>query len=105
MLSVTQSKNRLRGFFQVTDDYVAFTNFFMAEHTKERYRKQAHIELDTSLCCSHFTLLHLFHVDIYEIKRRTGILLHGFILCCQKIMDANIRSTLTVKGILLKNIQ
>lgn len=37
-----------------------------------------------------------FHNDISESKR-TGVPLHGFILWDQKIMDVNIRSTITVK--------
>lgn len=66
-----------------------------------------HAELDTSgllilfpFCTVAAALdlnMELFHDDIYESKRRTGLLLHGFIPCCQKIMDADIRSTLTVK--------
>lgn len=71
-----------------------------------------HTELDTSGLLTLFSFytvaaelhlnMELFHGDIHENKRRTGIFLHGLILCFQKMMDMNFRSTLTVKVSLLR---
>jgi len=87
---------------------------FVTEHCIKRYRKQLHTELDTSGLLMFFPFytvaaaldldMELFHGDMYESKRRTGLLLHGFILCCHKIMDVNIRSTLTLTLSLLRKI-